>query len=71
MFCQESEWHKKGMTWSEWRSEQADLAVHYYLQNDVSMKTVARLFKISMNAVSCYWRFFKDYNGIVGCKCRK
>lgn len=51
MFGHTSIWTKKGMTWNEWRSYQADLALHYYLQNSSSAKNIARQFKISENAL--------------------
>lgn len=57
-------WKQQNISWHNWRSNQAELALNYYLQNrfSISKKDVSDKFGISFNAFYQAWRSYKSEN---------
>jgi len=58
-------WQAQGMSWSDWRYHQAELAVAYYAQGNCSQQHCADKFGISINAFVHAWSVYKKHNGVV------
>lgn len=61
-------WKQQNISWNKWRSNQARLALDYYLQNrfSISKKDVSDKFGISFNAFHQAWSYYKSKNKLSG-----